>query len=327
MRTLITGATGFVGCHMLAPLIERKHEVISLERYRSWREPLRASRAVCSVFCDLRDHFAVRQVVREVQPEAVIHLAAISPVSYSYDHPNEVLEANLTGTVNLAEACLREVPQFRQFLFASSSETYGKGPVPKTEETPQNPNSPYSVSKLAAEKYVLYLRDAYRLPATVLRPFNTYGRKDNADFVVERTIVQMLRGHTVRLGAPSPVRDLLYVDDHVNAYLSCLGNEKAIGGIFNFSTARGVTVSELVDLLASLTGFVGEVVWDTIPRRPLDIDGMIGDSSQAEKILGWRPRVSLEEGLLLCIGHWKRRLDSFLASPSAAEPAAMVRGV
>jgi len=256
----------------------------------------------------------------------VIHLAAISPVSYSYDHPNEVLEANLTGTVNLAEACLREVPQFRQFLFASSSETYGKGPVPKTEETPQNPNSPYSVSKLAAEKYVLYLRDAYRLPATVLRLFNTYGRKDNADFVVERTIVQMLRGHTVRLGAPSPVRDLLYVDDHVNAYLSCLGNEKAIGGIFNFSTGRGVSVSELVGLLASLTGFVGEVAWDTIPRRPLDIDRMIGDSSQAEKILGWRPRVNLEEGLRLCIAHWKQRLDSVRPSPWGSEPA-MVRGV
>jgi len=326
MRILITGAAGFVGCHMLAPLIEREHEVFSLERHRSWREPLGASTAGRPVFCDLRDHFAVRQVVREVQPEAVIHLAAISPVSYSYDHPNEVLEANLTGTVNLAEACLREVPQFRQFLFASSSETYGKGPVPKTEETPQNPNSPYSVSKLAAEKYVLYLRDAYRLPATVLRLFNTYGRKDNADFVVERTIVQMLRGHTVRLGAPSPVRDLLYVDDHVNAYLSCLGNEKAIGGIFNFSTGRGVSVSELVGLLASLTGFVGEVAWDTIPRRPLDIDRMIGDSSQAEKILGWRPRVNLEEGLRLCIAHWKQRLDSVRPSPWGSEPA-MVRGV
>ncbi len=326
MRILITGAAGFVGCHMLAPLIEREHEVFSLERHRSWREPLGASTAGRPVFCDLRDHFAVRQVVRDVQPEAVIHLAAISPVSYSYDHPNEILEANLIGTVNLAEACLREVPQFRQFLFASSSETYGKGPVPKTEETPQNPNSPYSVSKLAAEKYVLYLRDAYRLPATVLRLFNTYGRKDNADFVVERTIVQMLRGHTVRLGAPSPVRDLLYVDDHVNAYLSCLGNEKAIGGIFNFSTGRGVSVSELVGLLASLTGFVGEVAWDTIPRRPLDIDRMIGDSSQAEKILGWRPRVNLEEGLRLCIAHWKQRLDSVRPSPWGSEPA-MVRGV
>ena len=325
MRILITGAAGFVGCHMLAPLIEREHEVFSLERHRSWREPLGASTAGRPVFCDLRDHFAVRQVVRDVQPEAVIHLAAISPVSYSYDHPNEILEANLIGTVNLAEACLREVPQFRQFLFASSSETYGKGPVPKTEETPQNPNSPYSVSKLAAEKYVLYLRDAYRLPATVLRLFNTYGRKDNADFVVERTIVQMLRGHTVRLGAPSPVRDLLYVDDHVNAYLSCLGNEKAIGGIFNFSTGRGVSVSELVGLLASLTGFVGEVAWDTIPRRPLDIDRMIGDSSQAEKILGWRPRVSLEEGLRLCIAHWKQRLDGVRPSPWGIEPA-MVRG-
>lgn len=309
MRILITGATGFIGSHLLSSLLEQEHEVFALERYMTGRYVLGANRSVKTVFGDLRDHFSVRQVIREVQPEVVMHLAAISPVSYSYDHPNEVIETNFIGSVNLAEACRREVPHFRQFLFASTSETYGNGPVPKTEDTPQNPNSPYAVSKLAAEKYVLYMRDAYGFPITVLRPFNTYGRKDNTHFVVERILVQMLSGNSIKLGDPTPIRDLLYIDDHVNAYLSCLGNDKAIGEVFNFCTGQGITILELVDSLKDITGIQEEVVWNTIPKRPLDIQVLIGDHTKATRILGWRPKVKLEEGLSIIADYWRKRLS------------------
>lgn len=309
MRILITGATGFIGSHLLSSLLEQEHEVFALERYMTGRYVLGANRSVKTVFGDLRDHFSVRQVIREVQPEVVMHLAAISPVSYSYDHPNEVIETNFIGSVNLAEACRREVPHFRQFLFASTSETYGNGPVPKTEDTPQNPNSPYAVSKLAAEKYVLYMRDAYGFPITVLRPFNTYGRKDNTHFVVERILVQMLSGNSIKLGDPTPIRDLLYIDDHVNAYLSCLGNDKAIGEVFNFCTGQGITILELVDSLKDITAIQEEVVWNTIPKRPLDIQVLIGDHTKATRILGWRPKVKLEEGLSIIADYWRKKLN------------------
>ena len=322
MRILITGATGFVGSHLLPPLVDAKHEVFSLERYVTGRYVLGAERWVKAVFCDLRDHMTVRRVVREVQPEAVIHLASISPVAYSYDHPHEVIETNLTGTVNLAEACLREVPHFRHFLFASTSETYGNGPVPRTEEGPQNPNSPYSLSKLAAEKYLLYLRDACGFPCTVLRPFNTYGRKENTHFVVERIIVQMLGGEVVKLGDPEPVRDLLHIDDHVRAYLICLGNEKALGEVFNFCSGRGVSVRELVDLLRKMTGFRGEVVWDTIPARLLDIQVLIGDAGKAARVLDWQPRISLEEGLRLTVDYWRRKLAASAREVAWPKPSA-----
>ncbi|MFZ0819290.1 MAG: GDP-mannose 4,6-dehydratase [Candidatus Acidiferrales bacterium] len=309
MRILVTGTTGFIGSELVVRLAEEGHEVYSLERYVTGRYVLCRTRNVRSVFADLRDAFAVRQALRETQPEAVIHLASVSPVSYSYDHPNEVMDTNLTGTINLIEGCLREVPHFRHFLFASTSETYGNGPSPKIEETPQLPNSPYSVSKLAAEKYVLYMRDAYRLPVTILRPFNTYGRKGNTHFVVERMVVQMLSGTEVRLGSPNPVRDLLYVDDHVSAYLTCLCNEKAVGEVFNFSTGRGVTILELASILQKLTRSPREIAWDTIPRRPLDIEELIGDSSKAERLLGWRPRVTLEAGLARTVEFWHGRID------------------
>lgn len=309
MKVLVTGATGFIGSHLVPRLVEEGYDVIALERYMTGRYVIGKQRTVKTVFCDLRDAFAVKKVIREVMPDIVIHLASISPVAYSYDHPNEVIEVNFIGTVNLAEACLRYVPHFRQFLFASTSETYGNGPIPKTEETPQHPNSPYAVSKLAAEKYVIYMHEAYDFPVTVLRPFNTYGRKDNTHFVVERIIVQMLRERVVKLGDPNPVRDFLYVDDHVNAYLCCLNNEKAIGETFNFCTGRGVSIRELVDLLRHITGFEGEVKWNSHPKRPLDIQTLIGDFSKAKQVLGWEPKIALEDGLRLTVQYWRDRLS------------------
>jgi nucleoside-diphosphate-sugar epimerase len=310
MRILVTGAVGFVGSRLLELLVERgEHDLYALQRYVTGRYVLGADQGVKTVFCDLRDHFAVKNVIHEVQPEAVFHLAAISPVSYSYDHPNEVIEANLIGTVNIAECCLREAPHFRHFLFASTSETFGNGPVPKREDTPQAPNSPYAVSKHAAEKYLLYMWDAYKFPVTVLRAFNTYGRRDNTHFLIERMLVQMLRDKVVKLGDPTPERDLLYVDDHVNAYLSCFDQPKeAIGEAFVFCTGKKISVREVAERLREITGFRGEIRWDTIPRRPLDIQVLYGDAQKAKSVLGWQAKISLDEGLRRTADFWRKKL-------------------
>jgi len=311
MRILVTGATGFIGSRLVERLTEQSgHDLYSMQRYVTGRYVLGGDHRVKTVFCDLRDNFAVRCAMREVQPEVVFHLAALSAVSYSYDHPNEVLDTNLNGTVNLAESCLREVPHFKQFLFASTSETYGNSDGPRSEDTPQFPNSPYSVSKLAAEKYILYMYDAYKFPCTVLRPFNTYGRRDNTHFMVERMLVQMLRGDTVKLGDPTPERDLIYVEDHVDAYLSCFNHPKALGQSFNFGTGEKITVRAVAEKMAALTGFKGQILWDTIPRRPLDIHVLYGDSKKAKSVLGWTPKFSLDEGLKLTMEFWRKKLAS-----------------
>jgi len=309
LRILITGASGFIGSHLAPKLVENGHEVYCLERYVTGRFVLGNQRKLDTVFGDLRDYFAIRRIVHETQPEAVIHLASISPVSYSYEHPIEVMEANFMGTINLAEACLREVHTFKHFLFAGTSEEYGnqeKTPVVETAEL--HPNSPYSVSKVAADKYVRYMRDAYEFPVTVLRNFNTYGRKDNTHFVVERTIVQMLEGKTVRLGDPTPIRDLIYVDDHVNSYLTCLENEKAMGETINFCTGRGVSVGEVVEKISEIVNFKGEILWNCIPKRPLDIAVLVGDNRKAKQLLNWQPQYTLEEGLKLTVEYWKEAL-------------------
>lgn len=306
MKILVTGGSGFIGSHLVPRLVELKHDVYCLERYVTGRYVLGAQRPVKTVFCDLRDNFAVRKVVRQVQPEVVIHLASLSPVAYSYDHPVEVIETNFVGTVNLAESCLREVAHFKQFMFAGTSEEYGNHEkMPITENYELRPNSPYAVSKAAADKYLQYMRDAYNFPITVLRNFNTYGRKNNTHFVIERAIEQMLREKIVKLGDPRPVRDFLYVDDHVNSYLTCLNNEKAIGEVFNFCTGCGVSISELVSMLIDITGTKAKVLWNTIPERPLDVASLVGDYSKAKRILEWQSKFTLKEGLKLTVDFWK----------------------
>ena len=307
MRVLVTGGSGFIGGHLVPKLIELGHDVYSLDRYVTGRYVLGASTG--AVFGDLRDSFTIRKLVKEIQPDTVIHLAAISPVAYSYDHPQEVFEVNMLGTINLSESCLRHVPNFKHFLFAGTSEEYGnQTEFPIKEDAELRPNSPYSVSKVASDKYLQYMREAYDFPVTVLRPFNTYGRRDNVHFVVERTITQMLQDKTVRLGDPTPVRDMVYIDDHVDAYLTCLDNEKARGDVFNFCTGYGVSIKELVELIAKLVGFDGEIIWGTIPARPLDIKKLIGSYEKAKRILGWEPKHTLEEGLKKTIDFWRRKL-------------------
>jgi nucleoside-diphosphate-sugar epimerase len=310
-KVLVTGGGGFIGSHLIPKLVELDYDVYSLDRYVTGRYVLGSQRAVKTVFCNLNDYFSVRKNIRDIKPEYIIHLAALSAVSFSYDHPLEVLETNFLGTVKLAEACLQEVSHFKHFLFAGTSEEYGnQAHVPINENAELHPNSPYAVSKVAADKYLQYLHDAYDFPVTIFRNFNTHGRKKNTHFVVERTIVQMLKGERVLLGDPTPVRDFMYVDDHVNAYLTCLGNENAIGEVFNFCTSRGVSIEELALNIKKFTDFQGEIIWNTIPARPLDIHVLIGDNSKAKKLLDWSPTYTLEEGLQKSIDYWKTKLES-----------------
>lgn len=307
-RILISGATGFIASHLIPRLVE-DYDVYALNRYVTGRFVMGEN--VKTVFADLRDQSAVERAVKVVHPDIVIHLAAISAVSYSYDHPQEVTRINYVGLINLAEAIRKNVENFRQFIAAGTSEEYGnQTEFPIEESAHLHPNSPYAVSKAASSLYLQYMRDAYDFPITIMRAFNTYGRKRNMHFVTERILTQMIAGEKeIRLGDPEPVRDLLYVDDHVNGYLRAIGKKQALGEIFNICTGEGVTISKLVSLCKDVTGWDGDVKWNTIPRRPLDIQTLIGNGNKAAMTLGWIPKVPLRTGLDRTADHWKKILE------------------
>ena len=153
------------------------------------------------------------------------------------------------------------------------------------------------------------MKEAYDFPVTILRPFNTYGRKEDYHFLIEKTIVQMLTQDKISLINPTPVRDWMYVADHVNAYLTCLKNEKALGETFNFCTGKGLTVKETVEKIASIIGFKGEVQWGSAPERPTESKIIIGSNGKAFNILGWKPQYSLENGLKETIEYWRNKLQ------------------
>jgi dTDP-glucose 4,6-dehydratase len=307
MRVLVTGGTGFIGSHLIPKLTDKGYDVWSMERYVTGR--IGQQHKVKTVYADLVDGFTVRKALRTVQPDVVVHLASISAVAFSYEHPQEVINTNLIGTVNLAEACLREIHNFKQFLFAGTSEEYGNnGFEIQKEDNPLCPASPYGVSKVACENYLNYMKEAYDFPITILRPFNTYGRKKDTHFLIEKTIVQMLTQGTVQLVDSTPIRDWMYVQDHVGAYLTCLENSRAIGEIFNFCTGKGYTIKETVEKIAEVIGFKGNVQWGSAPERPTESHVIIGSYEKANKILGWKPRYSLEEGLKEAVTYWRNTL-------------------
>jgi nucleoside-diphosphate-sugar epimerase len=309
-KILVTGSTGFIGRELIDKLAGKEYEIHTIERYVTGRYGTDPSPDVIKHYANFSDYAAIKTIVKEVKPDYVMHVGAISAVSFSYDHYIEVGETNYLGTINLAEACYREIPNFKQFIFSGTSEEYGmtlKNPNEKlTEKSELRPNSPYAVSKVAADIYLRYMGMAYKFPYTIMRAFNTYGRKANTHFFIERTITQMLKGGKVYLGDPDTIRDWLYVDDHVNGFIKALGDEKAIGQEIQLCTGKGYTTRETAEMIAKITNFNGEVVWHSSPPRPLDARILIGDPSKAKTLLGWEPKVDLAAGLKIIADYWKR---------------------
>ena len=255
MRILVSGISGFIAPRVANLLIN--HKVLGIERYVTGRTLYQRDESFNRCFCDLNDFHGIKQIIKMFQPEIMLHLGALSPVSLSYNQPIITNQTNYMATINLAESCMQLVPNFKQFIFAGTSEEYGNQKIiPIKEDVLLKPNSPYAVSKVASNIYLEYMRDAYNFPITIVRPFNTYGRVGTTHFVTERIITQMLNKKKIlRLGDPLPIRDMMYVDDHVDAYLSVLNNKKAIGETFNFCTGKGYTISEMVELISKNIGW------------------------------------------------------------------------
>jgi nucleoside-diphosphate-sugar epimerase len=309
MKVFVTGATGFIGSILTEKLTNQNHEVYALCRNVTDRKPSLPQNTNI-VYGDLIDGPFLRKALRTINPDIVVHLAAQSSVAYSHDHAIENAEITYLGTINLQKAC-EGLSNLEKFIFAGTSEEYGnQTKFPIVENAPLLPNQPYAIAKVAADEYLQYCRDATGFPAIVMRPFNTYGRTKNFTFVTESIIYQMLSQNKIVLGSPTPLRDLMYVDDHIDGYLKTIYTpyEKMCSvRAINLCTGFETSIGYLAKYIAEKTDFKGEVVWN-VKNRPTEIHRLQGDHSIASSVLGWNPQFTLERGLKLTIQKVKENI-------------------
>jgi nucleoside-diphosphate-sugar epimerase len=317
-RLLITGISGFIG-QALVEKLHKKYKIYGIYEKESSTEKNPEIPEKRKWVVDLRNAPLMEVVVMTIQPDFVIHLAARSEVANSFDNYEEVADINYKGTVILAEALRKHVPNLKLFVMASTMETYGHQDTytPFDEDTPQHPMAPYAVAKVASERYLEYMEYAYAFPFTILRQTNAYGRKDNSFFVVERIISQFCGDFwKISLGDPVPMRNFIYIDDLVELYEVLL--EKyfvAQGETFVTGPDNAVAIGDLYEQIAkkfddAWSGDPNDVVeWYTIPPRPGEIMYLNSDPLKAEEVLGWKPKTSLDEGLDKTIAYWKEKTN------------------
>jgi UDP-glucose 4-epimerase len=315
MNVLITGITGFIGSRLASRLVKDGYNVHGLVRHSSERELSRIRDVISQVHLiegDLGTFHSIISAVDASEPEVVFHLGALTPVRLSFDDPYPYIATNFEGTVNLVHAILREAPNAR-LIAASTAEVYGwqDSNQPIREDALLNPASPYAVTKSAADQYVQMANRVYHLKATVLRPINSYGRTGEGGFYTEYLISKMLAGETCFVGAPDSIRDYMFAEDHVNAYILAAKSPKAIGGVYNVSPGNPVSNSELAKTLTVMTGFKGKIVFGSYPpgypQRPKSQDPqyLVLDNSKISKELAWKASHTLQEGLKLTVEMWR----------------------
>jgi len=308
VRILVTGASGFIGSELALRLQKEGHDVAGMYRYvADGRYDF--YQLARKVICDLRDAQLIDTVFERFKPEVVYHLGAITPVSYSFISPLEVTQVNYLGTMNIVHACRKYGVE--HLIHASTSEFYGKQDTfPIREDAMPFPLSPYAVSKVAAEEYIRFYARCEGLRYTIIRPYNTYNRSHvkKEYFVIERAITGALRDAHIQLYTPDPVRDLLDRDSHVDAYVKCLENPRAVGQAINIGLGEGHTIGEVAHLIAQLVEARTErpvrTSWSMEPDRPYDIKVLICSNEKAKDLLGWQPLHTLMSGLELAVKEW-----------------------
>lgn len=319
VKVLVTGILGFIGSRLAERLVDEGYETYGVVRRvanRSFEVITRILKDVTLVTGDIIDYVSIRNALKTVNPDVIVHLAALTPVRDSFERPFEYQQADFAGTMNVAHAMLElPDPQTRRLIAASTAEVYGlQGKEPLKESLALKPTSPYAVSKAAADLYLQMMFHTYDLNCTVMRPTNSYGRKFDNSFMIEYMVTQMLKGDKIYVGAPNSVRDYMYVDDHVNAYFLAMKNTKAKGQVYNVGTGVGTSNKTLAEMIAEKIGYNKKrIVFGSYPpgypyRPPIsDQPYIVLDSNKIKKELDWAPKVSLSEGLDKVISYFRSK--------------------
>lgn len=303
-KILVTGADGFIGSHLTETLVRQGYDVRAFVQYNSfnsWGWLDRCAPDVAGKFDvfagDVRDPHGVKTAMQGC--DAVLHLAALIAIPYSYHSPDTYVDTNIKGTLNVVQAA-REFG-VSKVIHTSTSEVYGTARfVPITEEHPLQGQSPYSASKIGADQIALSFHCAFDTPVTVIRPFNTYGPRQSARAVIPTVITQIASGkRQIKLGAIHPTRDFNYVADTVGGFLAALASERGAGEVINIGSNFEISIGDTVRVIAEAMGAEIEIVTDEQRLRPekSEVDRLWASNEKAARLLGWQPSYGGVDGL------------------------------
>ncbi|MDH5716991.1 MAG: NAD-dependent 4,6-dehydratase LegB [Spirochaetia bacterium] len=321
-KILITGSDGFIGSHLTELLVKEGFKVkafVYYNSFNSWGWLDTFSKDILNeieVFTgDIRDPNGVRTAVRDV--DLVLHLAALIGIPYSYHSPDNYVDVNIKGTLNILQAC-RDF-NIERLLVTSTSEVYGTAiKVPIEETHPKQGQSPYSATKIGADFMTDSFYRSFNLPVTIVRPFNTYGPRQSARAVIPTIITQLLSGKKeIRLGALHPTRDLVFVKDTARGFLEILKSEKTIGEEINIATENEISIKDLAEKIINFIGKKAKIISDDIRIRPekSEVERLLGSVEKLKTLTNWQPKTTLDEGLKITIDWFqdKKNLKQYKA--------------
>lgn len=317
-KILITGAEGFIGSHLTELLIKEGYDVRAMVQYNSfnnwgWIDTFdKEIKDKLDIFLgDVRDPNGVRTAMKGV--DAVFHLAALIAIPYSYHSPDMYVDTNIKGTLNILQAA-RDLGTER-ILVTSTSEVYGTAQyVPIDEKHPYQGQSPYSATKIGADRLAESFYRSFNLPVTIVRPFNTYGPRQSARAVIPTIITQLISGkEEIKLGSLTPTRDFNYVKDTARGFLEIYKSDKTIGEEINIATQREISIGDLANELIRQINPNAKIICDEQRIRPekSEVNRLLGCNEKIKRLTDWEPRYTFEEGLAETIEFLRNNLDKY----------------
>jgi NAD dependent epimerase/dehydratase len=317
-KILVTGSDGFIGSHLVEELVKKGYQVKAFVFYNSfnswgWLDTLpKEIMDNVEVFAgDVRDPHGVKEAMKGCN--AVFHLAALIAIPFSYHSPDTYVDTNIKGTLNILQAA-REL-NIERVLVTSTSEVYGTAKyVPIDENHPYQGQSPYSASKIGADRLAESFYRSFELPVTIVRPFNTYGPRQSARAVIPTIITQLLSGKTeIKLGSLTPTRDFNYVKDTANGFIEIYKSDKTIGQEINIATQKEISIGELAQELIKQINPEAKIICDEQRLRPVksEVNRLLGSNKKILKLTNWKPQFTFEEGLAETIKFLQDNLSKY----------------